>query len=62
MIEKDTEETARQLFDIPCAHYQDLHTPLIMLAGNRWESDMAICYLQELRENGYVDNADYGLW
>lgn len=62
VIEKDIEETARQLFDIPCAHYQDLHTPLIMLAGNRWESDMAICYLQELRENGYVDNADYDLW
>lgn len=62
VIEEYTEEASRQLFDIPCAHYQDLHIPLIMLAGNKWESDIAICYLQELRENGYVNNADYGLW
>lgn len=62
VIENDAQEAVRQLFDIPSAHYQDLHAPLIMLARNRWESDMAIRYLQELRENGYVDNADYDLW
>ena len=62
VIEKDTDEASKQLFDIPYTHYQDMHIPLIMLASKKWKSDMAIRYLQELRENGYVDNADYSLW
>ncbi len=51
-----------QLFDIPYAHFKDLHIPLVMLAGNAWRVDMAISYLTELREKGYVDNSVYGLW
>ncbi|MCM1181026.1 MAG: hypothetical protein NC347_12265 [Clostridium sp.] len=55
-------EIENQLFDIPYAHFNDLHIPLLMLAGNVWKADMAISYLKELRENGYVDNSVYGLW
>lgn len=55
-------EIENQLFDIPYAHFTDLHIPLLMLAGNVWKADMAISYLTELRDKGYVDNAVYGLW
>lgn len=60
--ESFAEETARQLFDVPYAHFQDLHIPLMMLARNVWKEDKAIRYLEELREKGYVDNEKYGLW
>lgn len=62
MLEHCTEEVSRQLFDIPFAHFKDLHIPLMMLAKDTWKPDKAICYLTELRGNGYVDNLDYGLW
>lgn len=62
MLEHCAEEVSRQLFDIPCSHYRDLHTPLVMLAGDTWKSETAIHYLTELRDNGYVDNSEYGLW
>ncbi len=61
-LERFAEETGNQLFDIPHAHFQDLHIPLVMLAENSWKADTAISYLEELRENGYVDNEKYGLW
>lgn len=55
-------EIENQLFDVPYAHFKDLHIPLVMLAENVWKADMAIRYLTELREKGYVDNSVYGLW
>lgn len=55
-------EIENQLFDVPYAHFKDLHIPLVMLAENLWKADMAIRYLTELREKGYVDNSVYGLW
>lgn len=55
-------ETENQLFDVPYAHFKDLHIPLVMLAENVWKADMAIRYLTELREKGYVDNSVYDLW
>lgn len=62
LLERCTGEIENQLFDVPYAHFQDLHIPLVMLAGNAWKADTAIRYLEELRENGYVDNEKYGLW
>ncbi len=62
IIEKCEEETARLLFDIPLAHFRDLHIPFMMLASNVWQADTAISYLKELRENGCVDNQKYNLW
>lgn len=62
LLEYCTEEVARQLFDIPIAHYADLHIPLIMLAKNEWGAETAVKYLTELREKGYVVNKDYNLW
>ncbi len=62
LLERCADEVENQLFDVPYAHFQDLHIPLVMLAGNVWEADTAIRYLEELRENGYVDNEKYGLW
>jgi len=35
IIEKCEEETAGLLFDIPLAHFRDLHIPLMMLASNK---------------------------
>ena len=55
-------EIENQLFDVPYAHFKDLHIPLVMLAENVWKTDMALRYLTELREKGYVDNSVYGLW
>jgi hypothetical protein len=57
-----TSEIENQLFDVPYAHFKDLHIPLMMLAENIWKADVAIRYLTELREKGYVDNSVYGLW
>lgn len=62
LAEHCTEEVSWQMFDIPCSHYRDLHTPLVMLAEDIWKSETAIRYLTELRDNGYVDNSEYGLW
>ena len=62
MLEHCTEEVSRQLFDIPFAHFKDLHIPLTMPAKDTWRSDKAICYLTGLRENGHVDDLDHGLW
>lgn len=62
MLEKDPEETAAQLFDVPLAHFRDLHIPLVMLAGGTWDWETALRYFQQLRKDGYVDNRDYGLW
>lgn len=54
-------ESENQLFDVPYAHFKDLHIPLVMLAENAWKADMGIRYLTELREKGYADNSVYGL-
>lgn len=62
LIEHYTEESGKQLFDIPLTHFTDCHIPLMMLAKNTWKADVAIEYLKELRENGYVDNQRYNLW
>lgn len=62
LLESCSEEVAKQLFDIPLAHFTDLHIPLIMLAQNKWNAEKAIIYLQELREKGHVDNMEYELW
>ena len=62
IIESCTEEAARLLFDLPYLQFHDLYLPLIMLSDGKWKSDIAIRYIKELRENGYVDNSDYGLW
>lgn len=62
LLEHCVEEVSQQIFDIPCAHFKDLHTPLAMLAKDTWKSETAIRYLTELRDNGCVDNSEYGLW
>lgn len=62
MLEHCPEEVSRQLFAIPCSHFKDLHISLSMLAQDTWNADTAIRYLKELRENGHVDNSNYGLW
>lgn len=33
IFESNAEEIAAQLFDVPLAHFRDLHIPLVMLAG-----------------------------
>ncbi len=62
LIEHYTKEIGKQLFDLPLAHFTDCHIPLLMLAKNTWKADIAMNYLKELRENGYIDNQRYGLW
>lgn len=62
LIEHYTEESGKQLFDIPLSHFRDCHIPLIMLAKNTWKANVAIDYLKELRGNGYVENQRYNLW
>ena len=62
LIEHHASEIEKQLFDVPYSHFKDLHIPLLMLEENVWDADMAIRYLTELREKGYVDNSVYGLW
>ncbi len=62
MLESDPEEIATQLFDVPLAHFYDLHIPLVMQAGGIWDCNTALLYLQQLRKDGYVDNKDFGLW
>lgn len=62
LLESCSKEVAKQLFDVPLAHFTDLHIPLIMLAQNKWNAETAIGYLEELREKGYVDNLEYEIW
>lgn len=62
LVKTFPEEVAKQLFDVPLAHFTDLHISLTMLAANDWDARTAIDYLVKLREQGYVDNAEYGLW
>ena len=56
------DDAAKQMFDIPYAHFRDLQIPLMMMMINKWKSDLAIQYIRELREKGYVNNEDYGSW
>lgn len=58
-LKSNAEEVAAQLFDIPLAHFHDLHIPLVMLAGGTWDHDTALRYFQQLRTDGQVDNRDY---
>lgn len=62
MLEACPEEVAKQLFDVPFAHFNDLHVPLTMLAAGTWDSATALRYFRQLREDGFVDNEEYGLW
>lgn len=65
LIEHHAAEIEKQLFDAPYSHFKDLHIPLLMRAENVWKTDVAIRYLTELREKGYVGNSVYsvyGLW
>lgn len=54
-------ELERQLFDNPFSHFQDCLTPLLMLKQGRWNVEKAIAYIDELREEGVVDNDKYDL-
>lgn len=58
---KSIELMAKQLFEVPLMHFQDLITPLTMLRDNLWDAKISVNYLTELREQGYVDNEKYGL-
>lgn len=55
-------ELENQLFDKPFAHFRDCLSPLMKMKDGEWDSEYAIKYLTELRENGYVDNREYKLW
>lgn len=61
MLKNSAKEIAVQIFDVPLAHFRDLHIPLVMLAEGGWAPDVALQYLRQLRRDGYVDNRDYGL-
>lgn len=54
-------ELEQQLFDKPFSHFKDCLTPLMQLKDGKWTVQKAIEYLDELREEGYVDNSEYGL-
>lgn len=51
-----------QLFDKPFAHFRDCLSPLMKMKDGEWNSEYAIKYLTDLREQGYVDNQEYNLW
>jgi len=55
-------ELEKQLFDMPFAHFKDCLSPLMKMKNGGWSSEIAIKYLTELREYGYVDNQAYNLW
>ena len=58
----DFSELEQQLFDKPFSHFKDCLTPLMQLKDGKWNVQKAIEYLDELREAGYIDNSEYGLW
>lgn len=60
-VSSNLEVMGQQLFDVPISHFLDAQIPLMKLAAEEWDSSKAIQFLQELRENGYVDNSSYGL-
>lgn len=62
MLESHVEEMAKQLFDVPLSHFQDLYIPLVMLADGVWNGSTALRYFRQLRAEGCVDSRDYGLW
>lgn len=62
VVNKCSAETLEeQIFLIPLLHYQDMLSSITMLKEERWESELAIRYLEELRNNGYIDNEEYGI-
>ena len=56
------DELEQQLFDKPFSHFRDCLTPLLQLKEKKWNADKAILYLDQLRNEGFIDNAEYGLW
>lgn len=57
-----SQELEQQLFDKPFSHFKDCLSPLMMLKDEKWTAEKAIEYLNRLREDGFVDNSEYGLW
>ena len=59
---ENEKELEQQLFDIPFAHFRDCLSPLMKMRNREWEDDKAKEYLHQLRDEGYVNNEEYGLW
>ena len=55
-------ELEQQLFDKPFSHFKDSLSALLQLKERKWTATKAIQYLYELKEKGYADNSEYGLW
>lgn len=62
LLDEHEKELEQQLFDKPFAHFRDCLTPLIKMKDGEWDSQYAIQFLTELRQQGYVDNREYNLW
>lgn len=61
IIRNNFEKIEEELFRIPINYYIDSQIPLMKLSMGEWSSDVAIKFIDELYNNGYVDNDDYGI-
>ena len=52
----------RHMFEWPLGQFRDIHIPLMMLLQGKWGTEKAIQFINELRENGFVENEKYDLF
>lgn len=60
-LELMPEHVEETLFDSALDFWRAVHIPFIMYAKDLWKIDTAVDYLRTLVDQGWIDNAPYGL-
>jgi len=61
LIQNCTDDVGKELFEIPINFYTDMQIPLSKIASGDWNSEIAIKFMDEMYDKGYVCNDDYEL-
>lgn len=61
LIQNHIDEVGKQLFEFPINFFTDMQIPLSKIATADWNVELAIKYIDEIYNKGYVCNGDYGL-
>lgn len=61
LIQNHIIEVGKEIFDIPISFYTDMQIPLSKIATGDWNAEIAIKFIDEMYDNGYVCNGDYEL-
>lgn len=61
LIINNIAEVRKEIFEIPIKFFTDIQIPLLKLSNREWDAVIAIKYIDELYNNGYVRNDDYNI-